>query len=98
MKAAGGSEAGYGDMSDCPDGVNRGQTFVSPDSAVLCLSESSRCLPLLLLTSLSLTLCTQSKWSTEGSLNPDKCYKSPPAAALLHRPANRARSSPALAT
>lgn len=55
-------------------------------SAVPCLSESSRCLPPLLLTSLSFTLCLQSKWSAEGSLNPDKCYKSPPAAALLHRP------------
>lgn len=86
------------DAFDCPNPMPRCQTSVWPRSAVPCPSESSRCLPPLLLARVSLTRRVQSKWSAEGSLNPDKCYKSPPAAALLRRPLTGHAPAPVLAT
>lgn len=56
-----------------------------PDSALL--SASSRCLPHLLLTSMSLSHTTPGASGPERApLSPDKCYKSPSVARQLHRP------------
>lgn len=64
---------------------------------MLCLPASSRCLPLLLLTSMSFTHYTQSKWSREGSFKPWQVLQIPFSSQAAPRTANRAHSRPALA-
>lgn len=78
--------------------TTQNHNFGWPNSAVLCLPESSRCLPLLLLTSMSLSHTTPlSKWSREGSFKPWQVLQIPFSSQAAPWTANRAHSSPALA-
>lgn len=90
MWAKGGPVSVYVDVLDCPNHMYCGQTAVRPSSAVLCLPESSRCLPPLLLTSSSFHTPRPERVVRRGLLKPGQVLQIPSSSRAAPQTANRA--------